>query len=148
MTRIAVVALVAGLVVPAQAPTPMQRQPRGYVAYRTASSISIDGKLDDSPWKAAQWSEAFVDIEGSTKPQPRHLTRVKMLWDQTYFYIGAELTEPHLWATLKEHDSVIFRDNDFEVFIDPNGDNHEYYELEINALGTTWDLSAAEAVQR
>jgi hypothetical protein len=26
------------------------------------------------------------------------------------------------------------------VFIDPNGDNHEYYELEINALNTTWDL--------
>jgi hypothetical protein len=35
---------------------------------------------------------------------------------------------------------VIFRDHDFEVFIDPNGDSHEYYEFEINALGTTWDL--------
>ena len=38
------------------------------------------------------------------------------------------------------HDAVIFHDNDFEVFIDPNGDNHEYYEFEINALGTVWDL--------
>ncbi|MCP4684576.1 MAG: carbohydrate-binding family 9-like protein, partial [bacterium] len=28
----------------------------------------------------------------------------------------------------------------FEVFIDPDGDSHEYYELEINALGTEWDL--------
>ena len=27
-----------------------------------------------------------------------------------------------------------------EFFIDPNGDNHEYYEFEINALGTGWDL--------
>ena len=63
-----------------------------------------------------------------------------MLWDDTYFYIGAELVEPHLWATLTQHDSVIFHDNDFEVFIDPNGDNHEYYEFEINALGTGWDL--------
>jgi hypothetical protein len=26
------------------------------------------------------------------------------------------------------------------VFIDPDGDNHEYYEFEINALNTTWDL--------
>jgi hypothetical protein len=63
-----------------------------------------------------------------------------MLWDDTYFYIAADLVEPHLWATLTQHDSVIFRDNDFEFFIDPNGDSHEYYELEINALGTTWDL--------
>jgi hypothetical protein len=63
-----------------------------------------------------------------------------MLWDDRFFYIGAELKEPHVWATLTEHDSVIFHDNDFEVFIDPNGDNHEYYEFEINALNTGWDL--------
>jgi hypothetical protein len=63
-----------------------------------------------------------------------------MLWDDHFFYVAADIREPHVWATLKEHDSVIFRDSDFEVFIDPNGDNHEYYEFEINALGTFWDL--------
>jgi len=63
-----------------------------------------------------------------------------MLWDNDYFYVGANLVETHLWATLTAHDSVIFRDNDFEVFIDPNGDSHEYYEFEINALATYWDL--------
>ena len=35
---------------------------------------------------------------------------------------------------------MIFQDNDFEVFLDPDGDNHGYGELEINALNTTWDL--------
>ena len=63
-----------------------------------------------------------------------------MAWDNDYFYIAAELMEPHVWGTLTEHDSVIFHDNDFEIFIDPDGDNHEYYELEINALNTEWDL--------
>jgi hypothetical protein len=63
-----------------------------------------------------------------------------MLWDDRYFYIAAELVEPHVWGTLTKHDSVIFHDNDFEVFIDPDGDNHEYYEIEINALNTEWDL--------
>lgn len=32
-------------------------------------------------------------------------------------------------------------DNDFEVFLDPDGDGKNYYELEINALGTVWQLS-------
>jgi hypothetical protein len=41
---------------------------------------------------------------------------------------------------LTDHDAVIFQDNDFEVFIDPNGDNHQYYEFEMNALDTGWDL--------
>ena len=50
------------------------------------------------------------------------------------------MEEPDVWATLTARDSVIFHDNDFEVFIDPDGDTHEYYELEVNALGTEWDL--------
>jgi hypothetical protein len=41
---------------------------------------------------------------------------------------------------LRKRDTVIFYDNDFEIFIDPDGDTHLYYEYEMNALGTTWDL--------
>lgn len=114
--------------------------PRGYVCYRAPSPIRVDGRLDDEAWREAAWTNDFVDIEGDVKPPPALRTRVKMLWDQSAFYIGAELVEPHLWATLTEHDAVVFRDHDFEIFIDPNGDSHEYYELEFNALGTTWDL--------
>jgi hypothetical protein len=114
--------------------------PRGYVCYRAPSPITIDGKLDDAAWQAAPWSEWFVDIEGDKKPAPRLRTRMKMLWDDECLYIAAELEEPHVWATLTKHDSVIFHDNDFEVFLDPDGDNHVYGELEINALNTTWDL--------
>src|SRR5678816_2008746 len=132
--------LAIGIIDAAQTPAPRAQHPRGYVAYRSTSALAIDGRLTEPAWLSADWTEPFVDIEGDVRPKPAYLTRVKMAWDDSNFYIGALLAEPHLWATLKEHDSVIFRDNDFEVFIDPNGDNHEYYELEINALNTTWDL--------
>lgn len=114
--------------------------PKGYVCYRASGPIQIDGRLDEASWQAVPWTDAFVDIEGDVKPRPRFRTRAKMLWDEQYFYVAAELEEPHVWATLTQHDAVIFHDNDFEVFIDPNGDNHEYYEFEINALNTGWDL--------
>jgi hypothetical protein len=121
-------------------PPPPYVHPRGYVCYRATSPITIDGKLDDPAWQAVPWTQDFVDIEGDLKPKPRFLSRAKMLWDDNYFYVAAELEEPHVWATLTEHDSVIFQDPDFEVFIDPDGDSHEYYEFEINALNTGWDL--------
>jgi hypothetical protein len=35
---------------------------------------------------------------------------------------------------------VIFHDNDFEVFLNPSGDGRNYFEFEINALNTGWDL--------
>jgi Carbohydrate family 9 binding domain-like len=115
--------------------------PRGYVCHRAGKPPVIDGRLDDDAWKAAAWSVPFVDIEGDKKPRPRFRTRVKMLWDDSALYVAAELEEPHVWATVTRHDAYIFHDdNDFEIFIDPDGDSHRYAELELNALNTTWDL--------
>ncbi len=125
---------------PEEPAKPAPEHPKGYVSCKTPRPIDVDGKLDEDAWRAAPWTDAFVDIEGDRKPRPRFETRVKMLWDDEHLYIAAKLDEPHVWGTLKDHDSVIFRDNDFEVFIDPDGDNHDYYEIEINALDTEWDL--------
>lgn len=115
-------------------------RPLGYVCHRAAGPLTIDGRLTDEEWSNAPWTADFQDIEGAVKPRPRFRTRAKMLWDDHFFYIAAELEEPHIWGTLTEHDSVIFHDNDFEVFIDPEGDTHDYFEFEMNALNTTWDL--------
>ncbi|MFN3684859.1 MAG: carbohydrate-binding family 9-like protein, partial [Fimbriimonadaceae bacterium] len=114
--------------------------PREYLCFRAPGEIRIDGRLNDPAWATAPWTEDFVDIEGDKRPKPRHRTRAKMLWDDRFLYIAAELEEPHVWATLTRRDSVIFQDNDFEVFLDPDGDTHQYYELEMNALNTLWDL--------
>ena len=62
-------------------------------------------KLDEGDWKKAPWTTDFVDIEGDAKPTPRFHTRAKMLWDDNYLYIGAELEEPDVKATLTKHDS-------------------------------------------
>ena len=61
-------------------------EPLHYVAQRSLGSIVIDGKLDEPSWQRAQWTPAFVDIEGDRKERPAFLTRAKMLWDDKYFY--------------------------------------------------------------
>ncbi len=118
--------------------------PKGYVCYRTDAPLVIDGNINERAWDKALWTDDFVDIEGNLKPLPRFRTRVKMLWDEAYFYIAAELEEPDIWAYQKNRDDVIFFDNDFEVFIDPDGDTHRYAEFEMNAINTVWDLLLVE----
>src|ERR1041385_1598689 len=93
--------------------------PETYLCRHATTPLTIDGKLDESAWKAAPWTKDFKDIQGAAGPKPRFRTRAKMLWDDDYLYVAAELEEPHLRATLTNHDSVIFNAPDFEVFLDP-----------------------------
>lgn len=114
--------------------------PKHYICYTSNMDINVDGKLSEKIWQKTAWSDYFVDIEGSSKPVPRYKTRFKMLKDNAYIYFAAELEEPNVWATIKSRDAVIFHDNDFEIFIDPDGDTHQYFEFELNAFSTYWDL--------
>jgi hypothetical protein len=116
------------------------KDPKQYTATYSATPPVIDGKLNDEVWQNIPWTDKFVDIEGDKKPLPLWNTRAKMTWDDKGLYIAAELLEPHVWAYLKNYDDIVFYDNDFEIFIDPSNDTHQYYEFEINALNTMFDL--------
>ena len=71
--------------------------------------------LGESPLLTA----SFQDIRGKDFPKPTYDTRVKMLWDDHYFYVAAYLEEPHIQGTITQRDAVIFHDNDFEVLSTP-----------------------------
>ncbi|WP_270229951.1 carbohydrate-binding family 9-like protein [Parabacteroides bouchesdurhonensis] len=114
--------------------------PPTYVCYKTPAPIHIDGKLSDGEWDAIPWTDDFVDIEGDKQPKPFLQTRAKMAYDDQGMYFAVLMEEPHVWATITKHDAVIFHDNDFEIFLNPSNDTHNYLEYEVNALGTVWDL--------
>lgn len=99
--------------------------------------IKIDG-VAEKAWGKACFTSTFVDIEG--EKEVKYDTRAKLLWDEDYLYIYAELHEPHIWGDITKRDAIIYLNNDFEVFIDPSGDGENYGEIEMNALNTVWDL--------
>jgi hypothetical protein len=108
------------------------------VVYKTSKDIIIDGKAEEQDWTTTPFTSNFTDIEGVKIP--KQLTNVKMLWDDNFLYVYAKLHEQHIWGDIKKRDQVIFYNNDFEVFISPSNDTHNYGEIEVNALNTVWDL--------
>lgn len=114
--------------------------PRSYDCFRAVDQIRVDGILDEASWKSAQSSEPFVDIRGEGYPTPAKETTVKMVWDYDYLYIAATLTEDNIVAHLTQRDTIIYHDNDFEVFLDPDGNAVQYFEIENNARGVVFDL--------
>ena len=114
---------------------------RTYNAPKATSAIMIDGILDESDWQKAPLSDAFADIRGvDFEPLPVKQTHMKMLWDDENLYIAGIIEEDNVTASLTEHDAIIYHDNDWEVFIDPDQDCRFYFEIELNALNTVMDL--------
>ncbi|GAA1675858.1 hypothetical protein GCM10009745_18790 [Kribbella yunnanensis] len=111
-----------------------------YDCPRTPTAPNLDGTLTDPAWEVAPWTTDFVQILGEG-PAPRFRTQAKLMYDDDYLYIGGKLEEPHLWTTMTEHNSRLYFENNFEVFLDPDGDGANYYEFEINPLGTIWELT-------
>ncbi|MGI4750097.1 MAG: carbohydrate-binding family 9-like protein [Janthinobacterium lividum] len=114
--------------------------PNNYVVQHTNQTLKMDGNLQESDWQKAAWTTDFVDIEGNLKPLPAYKTQVKMLWNDSTLFIAAKLQEPQVWATQTHHDDIIFKDNDFEIFIDPDNNTHQYFEIEVNAINKIFDL--------
>lgn len=101
----------------------------------TSSPPTIDGIPSEKVWEKAVWTDAFMDMVDASAPWLR--TEVALLWDQEHLYVAVRMEEPHLEARISEHDGPVYRDPDFELFI---AAPHAYYELEINALGTQYDV--------
>ena len=130
------IALLLILATPTSAPT-------GVPTYRciaTTRPVTIDGKLDDAAWAAAAWTDDFVNILGQDHPAPPLRTRAKLMWDPKYLYVAAELRETDVRGEMKRRDDPLYRENAFELFLDPDDDGQNYLELQINPLGTIFDI--------
>lgn len=116
--------------------------PPTYECVRARAAITVDGALDDAAWQSAPWTAEFVDIVGTrNRPAPELRTRAKLLWDADHLYVAAEVTDPRVAATIRRRDEQLFREQVFEVFIDPGADGTDYLEIQINPLNTICDLA-------
>ncbi len=106
-----------------------------YIAKKITSSITIDGNIYKDVWQKANWSKRFVDMVNGQAGM--YNTQTALLWNDTCLYIAFKAEEPFVEATLTKRDSIIFTENDLELFID-GGDC--YYELEVNAANTVYEV--------
>jgi hypothetical protein len=115
-------------------PWPQSRIAR-YTALRASGPVTVDGRLDEVDWKAVPRSPRFSDL---VRGAPGiHDTRAAVLWDDEHLYVGYWVEEPFVEGTLTERDSLIYKNNDVELFV---AGRDAYYELEINCLGTIYEV--------
>lgn len=114
-----------------------------YTISKSATAVTIDGKLTEPEWVSAPLTAQFVHhTDGSAT---RLSTQAKFLWDDQYLYIGFICEDPDVWATLKNRDDHLWNGEVVEIICDPDGDGLNYFEVQVNPLGTLLDLTLTKA---
>ncbi|MBH23545.1 MAG: hypothetical protein CMH57_03580 [Myxococcales bacterium] len=114
-------------------------RPKVYMARQIGadSPITIDGKLDDAAWKKAARTGRFGGTGGGAGPPGNNWA--KLLYDEQNLYIGLYGDDDDVWGDLTERDSDTWTQEVFEIFIDPDGDQKDYIELQITPRNTVFD---------
>ena len=64
------------------------------VALRADEHITLDGSLSHPAWQRAPVFHQFVEKAPATGGQPRHETRVRVLFNDQALYVGVEALDP------------------------------------------------------
>ena len=107
-------------------------------ARRAPSAITIDGRLDDEAWMAAEAIENFTQVDPVEGAPPTQRTVMRLLYDENNLYIGVRCheTDPSLIiARDMTRDSGSQDDDHITIFIDTFLDRRNGYLFIIGAAG-------------
>jgi len=107
--------------------------------------LKIDALLDEPSWNKAQEVELLIT---DTEEKPDNPTKVKLLWNDAYLYIGYFCIDPEIWATISARDGDLYTEEVVEAFIDADGNLRTYLELEVNPLNALFDAFVLNAKDR
>ncbi|NLD43854.1 MAG: hypothetical protein GX657_10200 [Chloroflexi bacterium] len=108
-----------------------------YVCFRTATPITVDGRLDEEAWQRAPLAMLREDLSGDAPRQP---TTMQAVWDDTYLYVAFHCEDKDIWGITTERDQPIFKQEVVEVFLDDDRDGIGYVEIEVSPLNAVLDL--------
>jgi len=134
-----------------------------YLCHKVQPGIRVDGKLDEPCWRRKPTLPLAGIADGST---PLYGTTVRMVWNDEFLYLGAEIRDPAVWsrAALRdaecgpefaEHASthrrsknpefhrfeadIMSYDKFIKFILDPDGDERNYIEFHVNAINNVFD---------
>ncbi|HEY3255547.1 MAG TPA: carbohydrate-binding family 9-like protein, partial [Polyangiaceae bacterium] len=107
-------------------------------------TIKLDGKLDEPAWKTAASTGPLLDVRSGEPNQAFPVNgEVKMLWSDAGLYVAFSIADKDLIGGFKkgDQDPHLWTKDTVEMMVDPDGDgdNKDYYEIQINPQNLVFD---------
>ena len=111
---------------------------------KTGVKLNIDGQLTEKAWASAPSTGAFVNVtNGKADPAIPVQGSAKLLWDDKNLYVGFDVKDTDVVGGFKKTDSDphLWTKDTVEIMVDPdgNGDNKDYYEIQVNPQNLVFD---------
>ncbi|MGH7645467.1 MAG: DUF5916 domain-containing protein [Gemmatimonadales bacterium] len=110
-------------------------------AIRVATTIAVDGLLNDPGWAGAERISGLLQRDPTEGAAASESTVVFVAYDDGALYIGARLFDAHpdsIVARLGRRD--VYTSSDlFTVYLDPYHDRRSGFFFSVNAAGTLYD---------
>lgn len=109
------------------------------------ATITVDGKLNEEAWKTAAVAGPFVNVgDGSAVPDSAPVKgTAKLTWDDKNLYVAFEIQSKHIVGGFPKDakDPHLWEKDTVEMMVDPDGDgdNLDYYEMQINPQNLVFD---------
>jgi hypothetical protein len=107
-------------------------------------TIRLDGKLDEPAWKSAASTGPLVDVRTGEPNQAFPVNgEVKLLWSDAGLYVAFSIADTDIIGGFKkgDRDPHLWTKDTVEMMVDPDGDgdNKDYYEIQINPQNLVFD---------
>jgi len=97
----------------------------------------LDGELTEQDWRNAARSGPFVDASGS---DARPFSKVRMLWDESYLYLGLYAGDEDIRAAVRDHDGPVWTDDAFVMRFEAMDRPTFSYLIDVSAAGVVTDV--------
>lgn len=116
---------------------------KSIIATRSDETIKIDGVLDEPVWETAQVAENFIERNPHCGKQipPQFTTKVKILYDDSGVYFGAQMNHPdpkNIEREMMERDKIGNSDL-IGITINGNNDHQQSLMFLVQASGVQAD---------
>ena len=104
---------------------------------KDTDTVTVDGKLDEPFWANAAWTPSFTAPNGSDALVPQ--VKAAFFWTPTTLYVGVKSEDTDVWTDFTERDSNTWEQEVIEMFIDADGDQKDYLELQVTPANVVFD---------
>ena len=97
--------------------------------------------MTEPVWTRAKWTAFWTSPDGKNRPAPK--SRAKFAWDEENLYVAVFSEDDDVWSTFTKRDSNTWEQEVIEVFIDADGDQKDYLELQVTPANVVFDAKFA-----